>query len=317
MGFIKKSNAQLFLFLNAFLWGSSYVWSKMLLGYLPRFPILLICAMGGLLSTVVLFRKSIRSIGLHEIVPSVVISSFSILSNTFFMLALQYTGSSNTAFIVQTSVVITPVLMALFEKRALEGRIIISSVAALLGLFLMTCEFENFSLNAGDLLALGNAVFFSLFLAGLRLYSKRLDPVHFTFIHYSTNTLVFFFIAFFFEMPSIDFEKLKTPVFVVLAAASSCIAVVTTLIQSSAIKFVRAEKATLIYTLEPVTTLLIASVLIGERLEGVKSVIGCILILVSVIYASFKHRPQRELRNSEGSPLPMNKLQRKITFISE
>jgi hypothetical protein len=57
MGFIKKNNANIFLFINAFLWGSSYVWSKMLLSFLPQFAILFICSLGSLASTIAVFRN--------------------------------------------------------------------------------------------------------------------------------------------------------------------------------------------------------------------------------------------------------------------
>ena len=283
MGFIKKNNASSFLIINSLLWGSSYVWSKMLLGYMPRFTILSLCALGGLISTLILFRRSLKTINTYAIVASIAVSIFSIISNTFFMLALQYTSSSNTAFIVQLSVIITPILMALAERKFPKGKVIVGAIIAISGLFLMTCDLKTFSLNVGDLFALGNALFFSLFLTSLNYISKKVDAVHFTFIHHLTNTFAFVTIAGFLEFSSINFNQFLTPIVAMLIVACVGIAVVTVLLQSAAIRFVRPEKATLIYTLEPVTALILASLFIGERLNGVKSVTGCLLILLSVI----------------------------------
>lgn len=289
MNIIKKNNAQLFLVLNAVFWGSSYVWSKMLLNYLPRFSILFICSLGGLISTFVFFYPSLKTIKKSSIIPSAAVSSFSIISNTFFMLALQYTSSSNTAFIVQTSVIITPVLMGLLERKMPQRRILISAFIALAGLFILTCDFNNFHLKPGDLLAFGNALFFSVFLVGLEKNSKKVDAVHFTFIHHATNTIGFLIAALLLERHLVSLHNLKNPAFVVLAAASTLVAVITVLIQSKAIKFVRPEKATLIYSLEPVTTLILGLVLIGEKMNGIKPIIGCLLIFASVLFSI--HRP--------------------------
>lgn len=288
MDFVKKGNATLFLFFNAFLWGSSYVWSKLLLAYLPRFTILLLCSLGGLAATVVIFFPHIRRIKVQEILPSLAVTVFSILSNTFFMLALQYTSSSNTAFIVQSSVVITPLIMAIGEKRMPRVKVIISAVTALVGLFLITCSFNNFKLNPGDIFALFNALFFSLFLIGQKQISAKVNTVHFSFIHHAANTTVFLLLAGLLEFPQISLGGLNTYKFILPAAASVIIAVVTVLFQSAAIRYVRPERATLIYTLEPLTALILGSLLIGEQLNGLTSIIGCAFIIAAVLLSTVR-----------------------------
>jgi len=293
MGFIKKSNAAFFLFVNAFLWGSSYVWSKMLLGYLPRFSILMLSSLGGLVATLLLFYPSVRTIRPGEAALSAGISIFSIISNTFFMFALQYTGSSNTAFIVQTSVIITPVLMALLDKKMPEGKIVLSSFGALAGIFLLTCDFKSFTLNKGAMLAFGNAVCFS-YLTAQNRNSKRVDPIHFALVHQFTNTVAFLSLALLLERPVINFSGLKSLPFVLLISASMVISAATVLIQSTAIKYVRAEKATIIYTFEPVVALWLAYIFIGEKPDGLKSIAGCILILASVFCSISRKRAMGE-----------------------
>lgn len=283
MDFIKKSNATVFLFLNAFLWGSSYVWSKLLLAYLPRFTILLLCSVGGLAATLLLFYPSIRKIKASEILPSLVVTAFSIVSNTFFMLALQYTSSSNTAFIVQSSVVITPVIMAIGERHMPKGKVIFSAITALVGLFMITCSFNGFRLNPGDIFAFLNAVFFSLFLTGQKRISTKVSTVNFSFLHHAFNTVVFLTMAGLLEFRNIRLDGLATYEFFLPAVASVIIAVSTVLFQSAAIRYVRPEGATLIYTLEPVTTLILGTILIGEQLKGVQSVIGFMLIIAAVL----------------------------------
>ena len=288
MSFIKKSNAAVFLLINAVLWGSSYVWSKMLLKYLPCFSTLFIISFGGFISTGIIFFKSIKTLKLRSITRSMLISTLSILSNTFCIFALQYTGSSNTAFIVQTSVVITPLIMALAEKKRPNTKTIFSALVSLFGVFLITCDFSSFRLNIGDLLALCNALFFSLFLTVQNLNAKKLDTVHFTLVHQLTNTVVFFALAALLEAKYINFNNLNSIQFIWLILISILISVATILIQSSAIKYIRAENAILIYTFEPVTALWIAFLIMGEKLKGIESIIGCVVILLSVLYTTVK-----------------------------
>lgn len=290
MKLIKRGNAQVFLFINAVLWGSSYIWSKMLLGFLPRFSILLIAAVGGLIATVVMFYPALKGITKKTVFIGIAISGISILSNTFCMLALQKTSSSNTAFIVQMSVVITPVIMAVMNRKFPGVKIVICSLMALGGIFLLTCDINNITLNIGDLFALCNAFFFSLFIACLNFFSNKMNAVHFTFVHHGTNTVAFLILTMVFEMGAINLEILRNPTFIMLAVVNSAVIIATTLIQSTAIKFVRAEKATLIYTFEPVTAAVLAFFLMGERLNGMGAVVGSLIILLAVAISVIKPR---------------------------
>lgn len=281
MNFIKRSNATYLLIFNAFLWGSSYVLNKMLLQYLPRFTILFLFSLGGLIATAIIFRNSIRHIDKKTIMKGMVVSGFSILSNTFCMLSLQHNDSSVTAFIVQTSVIITPLLMAVMEKKKPDQKMVFNALIALSGLFLITVRFDEFKFNFSILYALGNALFFSLFLTGQKLSSNSVDPKQFTIVHYTTNTLAFLGPALL-ESRSQSFNIIGFPVLPLLAACMF-IAVFTIIIQTGAILYVEPEKAVLLYTLEPVTALVVATLFIGEQPDGIKTIAGCVLILMSVI----------------------------------
>lgn len=288
MEFVKKTNAQLFLFINAFLWGSSYVWSKMLLGYLPRYSILFLCAFGGLVTTLIVFRKRVKKISFKTFLIVLCVTFFSVISNTFCMLALQYTTSSNAAFIVQITVILTPLITGLIERKKPSGKILFSGIIALAGLFLLTCDFNSFKFNSGDLFALGNALFFTLYIIALDKALKKVDTIGFSVVHHSVNSVVFLVLALTLESQAIDINHLVSPVFIMLILASTFVAIFTVLFQSEALRFVRPEKATLIYTLEPVTALLLAFVLIGERFRGLYTAVGCILIILSVAISLIK-----------------------------
>lgn len=288
MKIITGNNAQFFLLLNAIFWGSSYIWQKMLLSFLPSFTILFICAALSLAATFLIFRKRLNSFSKKVIVISTLISLVSVVSNTFCMLALKRTSGSNTAFIVQLSIVITPVIMAVLEKKSPSAKTVMLALSAMLGIYLITCAGKGLNINAGDVFALCNAIFFSLFIALQNKFSQVVNPIQFTFIQHSTNLVMFFVLALVFESGGITFTNMLSPLFFLLIGLNALVTVFTSLFQSSAIKYVRPESATILYAFEPVTTALLGAVILGEHFTGIASVIGCVVILLTVIISALR-----------------------------
>jgi drug/metabolite transporter (DMT)-like permease len=288
MKIITGNNAQFFLLLNAIFWGSSYIWQKMLLSFLPSFTILFICAALSLAATFLIFRKRLNNFSKKVIVISTLISLVSVVSNTFCMLALKRTSGSNTAFIVQLSIVITPVIMAVLEKKSPSAKTVLLALSAMLGIYLITCAGKGLNINAGDVFALCNAIFFSLFIALQNKFSQVVNPIQFTFIQHSTNLVMFFVLALVFESGGITFTNMLSPLFFLLIGLNAMVTVFTSLFQSSAIKYVRPESATILYAFEPVTTALLGAVILGEHFTGIASVIGCVVILLTVIISALR-----------------------------
>jgi len=286
MKIITKRNAQIFLLLNALFWGSSYIWSKMLLGFLPPFSILFICSILGLIVTVVLFKEQLRNFNKKSVLICVLISLVSVASNTFCMLALKRTSGSNTAFIVQLSIVITPIIMAVLERKAPTYKTIILALMAMVGIYLITCSGKGLQINLGDIFALCNAFCFSLFIALQNKFSLKVNPIQFTFIQHATNFVMFLSLALIFEASSISFITAVSPLFFILIGLNAMVVIFTSLFQSSAIKYVRPENATVIYAFEPVTTALLGAILLSERFTGIQSITGCILILLTVVISA-------------------------------
>ncbi len=288
MKIITKTNAQFFLLLNALFWGSSYIWSKMLLSFLPPFFILFICSLLGLVLTVIIFKEQLKSINKKGILICSLISLVSVASNTFCMLALKRTSGSNTAFIVQLSIVITPIIMAILDKKAPKPKTIVLALMALAGIYLITCSGKGLHINLGDMFALCNAVCFSLFIALQNKFSQSVNPIQFTFIQHTTNFVAFLLLALIFEASTISFGNIASPLFFVLLIINALVIISTSLFQSSAIKYVRPENATIIYSFEPVTTALLGAILLGERFSGIQAIVGCIIILLTVLISAVK-----------------------------
>lgn len=292
MNIIKQTNASAFMALNAALWGSSYIWSKLLLGHLPYFTLLFMFSFGGFITILIIFNKRLKSFNRKTVAIGCVLGSLSILSNISCMLALGNTSSSNTAFIVQLSVVFTPLIMTVAKRILPSKREVFSAITAMTGLVLLTFNFNDlssFRFNVGDIFALANAIFFSLYLAILKLYSDIADPIQLSFVQHVVSTATFLGLATISKTFFVDYGNMNISVLVVLTI-SILISVSTILIQASAIRYEKAERAVVIYTLEPVTAAVLAYVVMGEKLQGVNAVVGSILILLAVAVAVYKRR---------------------------
>ncbi|MHB8062460.1 MAG: DMT family transporter [Ruminiclostridium sp.] len=290
MKIITKTNAQIFLLLNAIFWGSSYIWSKMLLYFLPPCFILFICATLGLTVTFVLFRNQLKNFNKKAVLICVLISLVSAASNTFCMLALKRTSGSNTAFIVQLSIVITPIIMVILERKAPSPKTIILALITMAGIYLITCSGKGMVINLGDLFALCNAICFSLFIALQNKFSYMVNPIQFTFIQHATNFITFLPLMIIFEASSIPINNVLSPVFFILIGLNAMVIIFTSLFQSSAIKYVRPENATIIYSFEPVTTAFLGAIILGERFTGLRPIVGCIIILLTVAISAIKFK---------------------------
>ena len=186
--------------------------------------------------------------------------------------------------------------MSMYRKKLPGGRVVFSAITALAGLLLLTCDFKSLSFQSGDLFALCNAVFFSLYLVALKIYSGKTDPVQFTFVQHVAGTVVFLFMALFFEMRQVAVSSVDITGYAILIL-SIAISVSTILIQSSAIKYVKPEKATVIYTLEPVTAAVLAYILSGEKPADLSAIAGCILILFAVAGSVYRIHGAQKLKN--------------------
>ncbi len=289
MNIINSKNAKIFLLLNSIFWGSSYIWAKMLLTFLPRFAVLFICSVCAAIVTLIIFYKKLGRFSAKAVLISILVSLVSVLSNTFCMLALERTSGSNTAFIVQLSVVITPIIMAFFNRKLPPLKTLLLALLALFGIFFITLAGKGFTINLGDLFALLNAIFFSLFMAFQNVISKKVNAVQFTLIQHITNSISFLILGIAFsEFSKVIPHNLLSTHFILLIAINTLVVIFTALSQSKAISYVKPETAAILYTFEPVVTLFLAVLLLGEKYVGLFPIVGCALVLFSVVLSSIK-----------------------------
>ncbi len=193
---------------------------------------------------------------------------------------LQYTTPTRTAFITGLSVVLVPLLAALFWRKMVQPAAIVGVLLATTGLALLSLS-ADFSVSRGDLLVLGCAVCVALHILTTGVFAPRSDPIRLTAVQLLTVAVLSGLFALLWERP--------------LALPSSSVwfaAAFTGLLASSfafgaqtvAQRFTSATHTALIFVTEPVFAALFSFVMGRETLTS-RAWLGCGLILAGMLTA--------------------------------
>ena len=189
---------------------------------------------------------------------------------------LERTTTSNSAFITGLFVVFTPLVETVVLRKAPAPNVLAAVAVATVGLFLLTGA--DLSLNSGDLLTLGCAFFFGIWIyMGGRL-SQRYDPVVMTAIQLAVVAVL--------AIPVVALDGLGTVdtqvVVAVIVTGVLCSAVAFSL-QLWGQRYVEPSRAAVILLFEQVVAGIVGYA-VGERL-GVAGYIGAFVILAGMLLA--------------------------------
>jgi len=166
--------AELALAFCTLLWGSTFVVVKNSLDHSSVFVFLAVrFSLAGLCMAI--FRPHVlRALQREEIFAGIRLGFFMFGGYAFQTAGLRYTTASNSGFITGSSVVLVPLLLALFSKRRVNQWIWAGAIAALAGLYFLTIPPEGLGgLNRGDPIVFGCAVSFALHMIVISRYVER------------------------------------------------------------------------------------------------------------------------------------------------
>ena len=200
---------------------------------------------------------------------------------------LRYTTPSKSAFITGLSVVITPLLAALLERkipRPVEG----AGVAiATVGLALLTLPGQTLAVSKGDLLTLGCAVVFAAHIVVIDWYAPRLGPQALALTQVSTAALLALSTCWWAETPSIRWTPGLLFALVVTGLLATALAFS---VQAWAQQHTSPTRTALIFALEPVFAGATSYVLQGELLSP-RATLGAALILAGILLVELTRGP--------------------------
>jgi drug/metabolite transporter (DMT)-like permease len=200
---------------------------------------------------------------------------------------LERTTTSNSAFITGLFVVFTPLVETVVRREAPPRNVLAAVGVSVVGLFLLTGA--DLSLNAGDLLTLGCAFCFGIWIFLGGVYSQRFDAVALTAAQMTVLALL--------SVPAVAVQGLGhvtgQVVVATLVTGAVCSAGSFTL-QLWGQRYVEPSRAAVILLFEPVVAGFVGYA-IGERL-GVSGYAGAAVILAGIALAESRSWPKRRVR---------------------
>src|SRR5271157_3949190 len=167
----KRIRAGLALLFCALVWCATFVLVKDALADVSVFAYLAVRFALAAAVMGILFWRALTKLNGQTFWAGVRIGLFMLGGYAFQTTGLKFTTPSKSAFITGSSVVIVPLLLAIFSKRRVNKWIWAGALAALAGLYFLTVPPEGFGgLNRGDPLVFGCAVMFAVHMIFISRY---------------------------------------------------------------------------------------------------------------------------------------------------
>ncbi len=279
---ITRFKADLGLLSVTVFWGTTFIFSKLVLNEMP-------------LSTYLFLRLGIAALALNIYVLRFrkewnwqVIRHGSFLGILLYlsyflqMWGITETSASNAGFITGLSVVLVPVFGYLFYKLKTPLPVWISVVLAIIGLLLLS-GINPLLWNRGDLRVLSCAIVVAFHI----IYTGKFSRMHNVYLLTAVQLTVIALLAFAAFLPtqqSLSGISLKNIGIIIYLALFGT--VFTYLMQTSMQRYTTVARTAVIFSMEPVFAALFAYLIAGETLSS-RGWMGGILIVLAMIVAEF------------------------------
>lgn len=201
-------------------------------------------------------------------------------------IGLTETTASNSALITGLFVVLTPMLAALFKRRAPSPWVVGAAVGSFVGLFLLT-HTDGLGFSRGELVTLGAALAFALHIVAVARYAEHHPVVPFTTAQLTVTAALALPTAFVVEGYSLP----PSSTFGALAITGIAVGVGAFLLQVWAQTVIGPGTAAVVLAGEPVFGVATGWVVLGERLD-ILGWTGAGLIVAAIYLAVIKQKDE-------------------------
>ena len=289
----QRLRADAALVICTMIWGATFVVIKDALSDIST--ITYIAIRFGLAAVVmaVIYWRPVRALTWEALRAGGQIGLFMFGGYLFQVGGLRETTPSKAAFITGISVVLVPVILAVFDRRRISAWIWLGAVVALAGLYFLTVPSQGINgLNRGDPIVFGCAIMFALHMIFISRGVAHHSVAQLSFLQVATTavlaTLALPLAAGMgWERPHLHWTGYL--IFVILATAILCTVVCFSL-QTWAQKHTSASHAALLLSLEPAFAA-VTSVWLGEEHIGLRMLVGAGLILAGIMLAECQAAP--------------------------
>jgi drug/metabolite transporter (DMT)-like permease len=218
---------------------------------------------------------------------------FMFLGYAFQTAGLQYTTPAKCGFVTGSSVVLVPLLLALFWGRRLSRGAYAGAFVAVAGLYFLTIPPEGLAyLNRGDVLTFVAAGLYAVHIILVGEYTRQHSSRILSVVQVATCAVMAWVTAgaaAAIRWQVMRFEWRSELVLGVLICAVFATAVAFS-IQLWAQQYTSSSHAAILFTLEPVFAVITSYLLIGERLNA-RAILGAVFVLAGILVAEMLGPP--------------------------
>ena len=225
------------------------------------------------------FHKSYRSLTPAIFGRGVIVGIILFLLFTGMVCGVNYTTASTAGFLTSTSVILVPILECILRRKAPERLVVVSTILASIGLFLLTAR-DGFSLDKGAALCLMGALFYAIYIVVQDRIAKGEAAFLISILQLGVASLLGLLASFLFEVPTLPQSPATWGAVIYLGLICSAYGFV---VQPIAQKHAAPERIGLIFSLEPVFSALLSFLFLHEVLAGINYLGGGLIFLAVVL----------------------------------
>ncbi len=297
-----RLRAELALAFCTLLWGSTFVVVKNSLDDSSVFVFLALrFTLAGICMAA--FRPQVfRVLQREEIFAGVRLGFFMFCGYAFQTAGLRYTTASNSGFITGSSVVLVPLILALFWGKRATLWVYFGTISAAAGLYFLTVPVTGVAhLNRGDVLTFFAAMSYAVHIILVGEYAREHSAAALSVLQVLACAVMAWLTAL--GANAIRWQPMRfhstSQLWTGIAVCAVFATAVAFSLQLWAQQFTTPSHAAIIFTLEPVFTVATSYFVLSERL-GLRSVVGAGLVLAGIFVAELLGPPA-----APESPEPM------------
>ncbi|MCK5763639.1 MAG: DMT family transporter [Clostridiales bacterium] len=273
-----KIKADIALIFVTLTWGISYLLTQNTIENIEVFNFLAVRFSIGFIVSSLIFYKKMFKLDWKMIKYGFIVGTTLFLGFANQTIGLQYTTTSNSAFITGIAVVLVPLLAAVFFNERIRREVVFGVILASVGLGFLTLNDIN-GLNIGDVLTLIGAVAFAMHIILVGYYTVKTESIQFAIMQIGTVAALSWMTSIIFETPSLNFSRNSWLSMLFLGAFCTSLAFI---MQTIAQRHTTSTHTALIYANEPVFAAMFGYLLVGEIL-GARGILGATLILLGML----------------------------------
>ncbi len=199
-----------------------------------------------------------------------------------------YTTAGKAGFITGLYVVLVPIINHFWGHRIGKGTWV-GAILAVIGLYFLSIK-QDLSINSGDMLVLASALFWTIHITFVGIFSSRVGPIMLAFLQFAIVSILSLLAAL--PLEKITLSGIHGAMWPILYGGFMSAGIAFT-IQVIVQEKANPAHAAIIMSLEALFAVLGGWMLLGEHL-GIRDILGCILMLsgmlISQLSAIFSQR---------------------------